>query len=85
MADADRLLELSRQAQGELPEAGDRGGGGAGRQLLLQDVERAEGGVGLKDGVSRDRMMSVLPDPEMRHGQRAAARFDGHKASIVVD
>ena len=54
-------------------------------QLLLQDVERAEGGVSLKDGVSRDRMMSVH-DPELRHGHKSSSRrFDGHKAAIVVD
>ena len=54
-------------------------------QLLLQDVERAEGGVSLKDGVSRDRMMSVH-DPEMRHGHKSSSRrFNGHKAAIVVD
>ena len=54
-------------------------------QLLLQDVERAEGGASLKDGVSRDRMMSVH-DPEMRHGHKSSSRrFDGHKAAIVVD
>ena len=54
-------------------------------QLLLQDVDRAEGGVSLKDGVSRDRMMSVH-DPEMRHGHKSSSkRFDGHKAAIVVD
>ena len=88
--DADRLLELSRQAQGELAEDG------AERQqivvaaellgqLLLQDVERTDDGVGLKDGVSRDRMMSVH-DPEMRHGHKSSRRrFDGHKAAIVVD
>ena len=90
VADADRLLELSRQAQGELPEesaerqrivaAAELLG-----QLLLQDVERAEGGVSLKDGVSRDRMMSVH-DSEMRHGHKSSSRrFDGHKAAIVVD
>ena len=54
MRDADRLLELSRQAQGELSEdseerqrivvAAELLG-----QLLLQDVERAEGGVSLKE------------------------------------
>ena len=60
VGDADRLLELSRQAQGELPEDS------AERQrivdaaellgrLLLQDVERTDDGVSLKDGVSRDR------------------------------
>ena len=94
VGDADRLLELSRQAQGELGE--DR----AERQrivaaaellgqLLLQDVARTDDGVGLgvslKDGVSRDRMMSV-PDPELRHGRKSSSRrFDGHQAAIVVD
>ena len=88
--DADRLLELSRQAQGELPEdsaerqqivaAAELLG-----QLLLQDVERTDDGVNLRDGVSRDRMMSVH-DPEMRHGHKSSSkRFDGHKAAIVVD
>ncbi len=58
-------------------------------QLLLQDIERKSGdgddGVSLKDGVSKDRMMSVH-DPEMRHGHKSSRRrFDGHKAAIVVD
>ena len=90
VADADRLLELSRQAQGTLRE------GTAQRQeivaaaellgqLLLQDVERTGDGIGLKDGVSKDRMVSVH-DPEMRHGHKSSSRrFDGHKAAIVVD
>ena len=94
VADADRLLELSRQAQGELAEdstqrqqvvaAAELLG-----QLLLQDIERkgvdGYGGVSLKDGVSKDRMMSVH-DPEMRHGHKSSSkRFDGHKAAIAVD
>ena len=54
-------------------------------QLLLQDVERTEEGVCLKEGVSRDRMVSVH-DPEMRHGHKSSSkRFDGHKASVAVD
>ena len=84
-----RLLELSRQAQGDLGEnsaesqqivaAAELLG-----RLLLQDVERTDNGVSLKDGVSRDRMMSVH-DPEMRHGHKSSSRrFDGHKAAIVV-
>ena len=90
VADADRLLELSRQAHGELPEDSEErqrivAAAELLGQLLLQDVERAEGGVSLKDGVSRDRMMSVH-DPEMRHGHKSSSRrFDGHKAAIVVD
>ena len=96
VADADRLLELSRQAQGELAEdSAERQQIVAGAellgQLLLQDIERKSGdgdgddGVSLKDGVSRDRMMSVH-DLEMRHGHKSSSRrFDGHKAAIVVD
>ena len=94
--DADRLLELSRQAQGELTKDGEERqhivtAAELLGQLLLQDIERKSGdgggddGVSLKDGVSRDRMMSVH-DPEMRHGHKSSSRrFDGHKAAIVVD
>ena len=105
VADADRLLELARQAWVELPEAsGQRQSIVAGAellgQLLLQDVERKSGdgdvdahahadaaddGVSVRDGVSKDRMLSVH-DPEMRHGhQSSRRRFNGHQAAIVVD
>ena len=90
VGDADRLLELSRRAQGLLDEesAGHQRIVEASEllgQLLLQDVERTEEGVGLKEGVSRDRIVSV-PDPEMRHGHKSSSkRFDGHKASVAVD
>ena len=69
-------------------------------QLLLQDIERKSGdgdvdaaaaaaaaddGVSLRDGVSKDRMLSVH-DPELRHGHKSSRRrFNGHKAAIVVD
>ena len=90
VGDADRLLELSRRTQGLLDgdsterqrmvEASELLG-----QLLLQDVERTEEGVELKEGVSRDRIVSVH-DPEMRHGHKSSSkRFDGHKASVAVD
>ena len=90
MADADRLLEVARQAQEALGEGSPERQGIAAAaellgQLLLQDVERAGDGICLRDGVSRDRMMSVH-DPEMRHGHKSSSRrFDGHKAAIVVD
>ena len=96
VADADRLLELSRQAQGELSgnsEERERLVAAAELlgQLLLQDIQRRSGdddgddGVSLEDGVSRDRMLSVH-DQEMRHGHKSSSkRFDGHKAGIVVD
>ena len=66
-------------------------------QLLLQDIERKSGDgdadadadaddvVSLRDGVSKDRMLSV-PDPELRHGHKSSRRrFNGHQAAIVVD
>ncbi len=94
VADADRLLELSRLAQEESAEDSVQrqrilAGAELLGQLLLQDIERKSGdgddGVSLKVGVSKDRMVSVH-DPEMRHGHKSSRRrFDGHKAAIVVD
>ena len=90
VADADRLLELARRAQGELPEEGaERRGIVAAAellgQLLLQDVTRTEGNISARDGVSKDRILSGR-DPEMRHGPRSSRkRFDGHKPAVVVD
>ena len=92
VADADRLLELARQAWLELPEASAQrqsivDGAELLGQLLLQDVERksGDGDVDADDGVSKDRMVSVH-DPEMRHGHKSSRRrFNGHKAAIVVD
>ena len=103
VADADRLLELARQAWLELPEDSAQrqsivDGAELLGQLLLQDVERKSGdvdvdadadaaddGVSLRDGVSKDRMLSVH-DPELRHGHKSSRRrFNGHKAAIVVD
>ena len=90
VADADRVLELARQAQWQLPsedqkrqvilDSADLLG-----QLLLQDVERKDDGVSLKEGVSRNRIPSVH-DPEMRHGHKSSSlRFDGYKAAVAVD
>ena len=95
VADADRLLELARQAWVELPEDSVQrqsivAGAELLGQLLLQDVERKSGDAdahadAADDGVSRDRMLSVH-DPELRHGHKSSRRrFNGHKAAIVVD
>ena len=93
VGDADRLLELSRLAQGELAEDSVQrqrivAGAELLGQLLLQDIERKSSdgdGVNLKGGVSKDRMVSAH-DPEMRHGHKSSSKwFDGHKAAIVVD
>ena len=98
VADADRLLGLARQAQTGLPQDGAEWQSIVAAaellgKLLLQDIERksgdgdgdADNGVSLKDGVSKDRLLSVH-DPELRHGHKSSwRRFDGHKAAIVVD
>lgn len=90
VVDANRLLELARQSQGRLPgenpqrssivKAAELLG-----QLLLQDVEYKEDKATLKEGVSRDRIISVH-DVEIRHGRKSSRRrFDGHKAAVAVD
>ena len=90
VSDADRLLEMARQAQAGQPEGSEKrkqivAAGGLLGQLLLQDVERQEDGVALKQEVSRDRIISVH-DREMRHGRKSSShRFDGHKAAVLVD
>jgi hypothetical protein len=90
VADADRVLELARQAQGQLADEDRRRqviveSAELLGQLLLQDVEHKDDGAGLKEGVSRDRIPSVH-DPEMRHGHKSSSvRFDGYKAAVAVD
>jgi len=88
--DADRVLELARQAQRQLPE-GDRKRRGIVKaaellgQLLLQDVEHKDNGADLKEGVSHDHIPSVH-DPEIRHGRKSSSvRFNGYKAAVAVD
>jgi hypothetical protein len=90
VGDADRLLEVAREAMEKLP-VGDPGRERWGEAaallelLLLQDIERREDGTYLKQGVIPDRVVS-MHDPEMRHGRKSASRrFDGHKAAIAVD
>jgi transposase len=90
VADADRLLEQARVARAGLEEGSTAEtvlleAAGLLSRVLVQDVERREDGPAIKDGVAKDRLLSVH-DPEMRHGRKSASkRFDGHKAAIVVD
>jgi len=90
VADADRLLEQARVARtgldaGSAAEATLLDAAGLLSRVLVQDVERREDGPALKQGVAKDRLLSVH-DPEMRHGRKSAStRFDGHKAAVVVD
>ena len=91
---AQESLPVDSQERTAIVDAADLLG-----QLLLQDVKRggtgddagadvnadADGEVSLKEGVSKDRMVSVH-DPQMRHGHKSKRkRFDGHKSAVVVD
>ena len=90
VSDADRLLEQARVARAGL-EAGSAAetvlleAAGLLSRVLVQDVERREDGPAIKEGVAKDRLLSVH-DPELRHGRKSASkRFDGHKAAVAVD
>lgn len=49
------------------------------------DPDDPDGGVRIRDGVARDRVVSYS-DPQMRHGRKSAARrFDGHKMHVLTD
>jgi transposase len=90
VADADRLLELVRQARttleaGSADEAALVEAAGLLSRVLIQDVERRDDGPEPREGVADDRLVSVH-DPEQRHGRKSKSkRFDGHKAAVVVD
>lgn len=90
VADADRLLEMVRTVRGtlETDSAEDRAlvdAAGVLTRVLVQDLERKEDGPDLKQGVSKDRLLSVH-DPDIRHGRKSKRhRFDGHKAQVAVD
>jgi hypothetical protein len=55
-------------------------------RLITQDVEeKPGGGLQVKSGTAKDRVLSVH-DPEMRHGRKSASkRFNGHKAAVAVE
>jgi len=87
--DVNSLVELADQTQGSLEDAQQEQLEKATqllRQLVDQDVEQAQDGdAHIKQGVAKDRIVSVH-DPEMRHGRKSKSqRFDGHKATVAVD
>jgi len=54
--------------------------------LRAQDLETdPAGGTRIRQGVAKDRQISIT-DPEMRHGRKSSAtRFDGYKRHIAHD
>ena len=87
VADADRLARVARTGldEGSAAEATLLEAAGLLSRVLVQDVERREDGPAIKEGVAKDRLLSVH-DPEMRHGRKSASkRFNGHKAAVATD
>lgn len=57
------------------------------KQLMVQDLEPdpSGGGTKIREGVAKDRRVSV-EDPEMRHGRKSKTkRFNGYKRHIATD
>jgi len=85
--DVERLLGMAEEIANDHPEweTEIQAGMGLLHQLIGQDIERQGEAVKLKEGVAKDRLVSIQ-DPEMRHGRKShAKRFNGYKAAIAVD
>jgi len=54
-------------------------------QVQKQDLEETPNGVRLRQGVAKDRRISI-EDPEMRHGRKSKSkRFNGYKEHVATD
>ena len=54
-------------------------------RVIDQDVDRSGDEPTIRDGVAKDRVVSVA-DPEMRHGRKSSGKvYSGHKAHLAVD
>ena len=91
VGDARRLLHEAKEAvahHGAESEVGRSISSGAALlcTLLVQDVkETPDGTTEIRQGVAKNRIVSVS-DPETRHGRKSAhQRFDGHKATVAAD
>ena len=100
VADADRLLELARQAWVELPEASVQrqsivDGAELLGQLLLQDVERKSGNGDVDVDAHADDAddaddgvskdrMLSVHDPELRHGHKSSRRRFNGHKAAIV-
>ena len=88
VSDGKRLLALAAESEKNRPRQADRIAIDSAllQRLIRQDVEEVpNGGVKIKQGTEKDRIVSTH-DPEMRHGRKSSShRFDGHKAAVATD
>src|SRR5690606_13085512 len=83
------LTKLVEEAQRVVAEAEKRGCESEAAALLSkiieQDVEQKDDKAEIRDGVARDRTVSVS-DPEQRHGHKSSGKsYTGHKAHVAVE
>lgn len=79
VADMSKVQELGRRKKytGEAM--------GLFKALLAQDVDQSEELPKIRQGVAKDRIVSVQ-DPEMRHGRKSSGKvYNGHKAHLAVE
>lgn len=54
-------------------------------KVIDQDVDQSGNEPAIRDGVAKDRLVSIT-DPEMRHGHKSNGKiYSGHKAHVAVD
>lgn len=86
----NQLVQDAELALSELPTENEGPVAQAARELLKrvakQDVEEdGEGGVKIRRGVAKDRVVSTV-DVDMRHGHKSSAgRWDGYKKHLTVE
>jgi IS5 family transposase len=85
LAAVGRVEQLADELGGETDPAVARGLAAA-RQVQDQDVVTDEQGVArLRQGVAKDRRISI-EDPQMRHGRKTKSlRIDGYKRHVLTD
>lgn len=55
------------------------------RQDVEEDLQDSQGGVRLRQGVAKDRVISSV-DPQMRHGRKSSAgKWDGYKKHLTEE
>ncbi len=80
LEDCDRTVKLIKEAGCASDEATLL------RKIVAQDVDRGDEQEGpkIRQGVAKDRTVSVT-DPEMRHGRKSSGKtFNGHKVHTAV-
>jgi IS5 family transposase len=85
LAAVDRVERLAAELGGG-QDLGAARGLAAARQVADQDtVADADGVVRLRQGVAKDRRISI-EDPQMRHGRKTkSVRIDGYKRHVLTD